>query len=132
MFHPEHFPPETWSRHKQEGYKLRKFLPLAPQRIAEMDAEVFLREGRGFFMTSPGINVNDESCVLAKIFAPDGRAVCLRLDRDYFEIYVRDANGSDSAAVWQFGYTFRDYRQDELWSNMVTLLCRHQTLTVDW
>ena len=132
MFHPEHFPPETWFRHRQEGYKLRRFLPLAPQQIAEMDAEVFLREGLDFFMTSPGINVNEDSCMLARIFAPDGRTVCLRLDRDYFEIYVRDANGSDSAAVWQFEFIFRGYWQDELWSNMVMLLSRHQTLSVKW
>ena len=101
MFHPEHFPPETWSRHKQEGYKLRRFLPLAPQQIAEMDAEAFLVEGYRFFMTSPGIDVNNDSCMLAKVFAPDGRTDCLRLDRDFFEIYVKGTNGSYSAAAWQ-------------------------------
>ncbi len=131
MFHPEHFPPETWPRHKQEGYRLRKFLPLAPQQIAEMDAEAFLVEGYRFFMTSPGIDVNNDSCMLAKVFAPDGRTACLRLDRDFFEIYVKDANGNDSVAVWQCGYPFRDHRQDELWSNMVTLLCRHETVSVN-
>lgn len=132
LFHPEHFSPETWQQCKQDGYKLRRFLPLPQQQLSEMDAEKFLDEGRHFFMTSPGIDVNKESCVLAKIFAPDGRAVCLWLDRDYFDIYIRDSNGTDSMAYWQFGFTFQDFRQDELWSNMVMLLLQHKELAVDW
>lgn len=122
IFKPTHYSQEVWNQHLRDGYKICKYLALPSQVVSTMDAETFLKEGLNFFFSCKDINIEDESCVLAKIFAPDGRAICLRADRDYFEVIVRDSEGNETVAYWQFCITFRDFRQDELWSNMVALL----------
>ena len=122
IFTPNHYPVETWDQYKHDGYKLCRYLALPANQIALIDAETFLLKGKDIFITSLMKGTQQEICVLAKIFAADGRAVCLRTDRDYFDIYIRDSEGTDTVAYWQFAYNLHGCRQDELWCNMADFL----------
>jgi len=62
-------------------------------------------------------------CVFAKVTDPNGKAVCLRMDRDYTEIYKKDKTGNTTTlAVWQPAARFKGLSQQDLWCNMVSLL----------
>jgi len=123
IFIPKHYPVEVWEQYKRNGYKLCRYLAVPAQKIQTIDAEKYLLMGRDIFTTSFANGAIQENCVLAKIFEPGGRSVCLRTDRDYFEIYTRDADGTNTVAYWQWAIALRGSRQDELWSNMSCFLC---------
>lgn len=79
-------------------------------------------KGRDIFVNSLLYDIRNESCVLAKVFEPGGRSACLRTDRDYFEIDIREADETDTVAYWQMASALHGCRQDELWSNMASFL----------
>lgn len=122
IFTPTRYPPEVWEKFRCDGYKLCRYLALPSPEILSIDAETFLLKGRDIFITSSVFGGDQDNCVLAKLFAPEGRAACLRVDRDYFEIFIRDSEGAQTAACWQWAEALRGCRQDELWSNMANFL----------
>lgn len=122
IFVPKHFPAEVWEQYKRNGYRLCRYLAIPAQKIQTIDAETFLLKGRDIFITSLSLDGSLEDCVLAKIIGPESRSVYLKTNRDFFEIYTRDANGTDTAAYWQWANAMRGSRQDELWSNMACFL----------
>lgn len=122
IFIPKHYSADVWEQYKQKGYKLCRYLAIPAQQMQAIDAEAFLLKGRDIFITSLSTGSDQDSCILAKIFEPGGKSVCLRTDRDFFEIYTRHADGTDTAAYWQWASALRGSRQDELWSNMSDFL----------
>lgn len=122
IFIPHHHPPEVWERYRQSGYKLCRYLAIPIQQMTIIDAESFLLKGRDIFINSLVIGGVQDDCVLAKIFTPEGRTAYLKTDRDYFDICIRDETGMDTVATWQWAFAFREFRQDELWSNMADFL----------
>jgi len=95
------------------------YLDVPKDSVGFLDAEDFLREAWGMFVSYE--DLSEEFCVVAKIRLPDGRSVCVRIDRDFTSIYKTSSDGVDTLASWQFPATFRGFRLDELWSNMVYL-----------
>lgn len=122
IFIPNHYPSEVWDRYRKSGYKLFRYLAVPAQQMMSIDAEQFLLKGRDIMITSLVQGGNQEDCILAKIIDLNGKAVFLRTDRDYYEICVRDKDGTYTAATWQWAFALRDLRQDELWSNMADFL----------
>lgn len=122
IFIPIRYPPEVWEKYRRDGFRLCRYLALPASEIVSIDAERFLLEGRDIFVTSSIYGGEQDYCVLAKLFEPGGRAACLRTDRDYFEICIRDSEGTQTVAYWQWAYALRGCRQDELWSNMANFL----------
>jgi len=123
-FIPKHFPLNTWSTYLNKGYKLQRFLALPQKNISSMSAEEYLANAIDILMSTQ--STENSSCVAAKVFAPNGRVACLRLDRDYFDIYLKSAEGITTMASWQFAKFFRDFSQEELWCNMAMLLNQHE------
>jgi len=118
-FKPEHFPLNAWDSYVKNGYKLQRYLALPLKVISTMNAKEFLLNALDILMSTD--STENSSCVAAKIFIPSGQVVCLRLDRDYYEIYVKDSEGISTITSWQFTKCFDGFSQEELWCNMVNM-----------
>lgn len=124
MFVPQKY--GKWGQYVKRGFSLRTFL-LPKMHAEQLDAEAFLKAARNMFISFD----NDESffLVIAKITltGPTGFAVCLRMDRDYIEIYKKEADGQTiTLASWQGAAKFHGYCQQDLWCNMVALALKKQ------
>lgn len=119
MFVPQRFPTSTWEKHKAKGYQLKLYMPM---QTRNMDAQQFLAAMRDTY-TSFGTMEDDSTCVFAKVIGPEGKSACLRMDRDYTEIYRKDETGTiTTLACWQPAALFKGLSQQELWCNMVALM----------
>lgn len=104
----------------KKGYSVQVFVDFPVAQLGEMSAEEFLKRAWAMFTSID--ELADSFCVLAKIKAPDSRSVCLRMDRDYCEVYKNDSEGITTLGSWQFSSQFRGFSKAELWCNMVFLL----------
>lgn len=124
MFSPHHVSASAWREYLKKGYTIKLFV-LPKMRTEHLDAEQFLSSVRDMYTSFETIEDNG-TCVFVKIAHPDGNCVCLRMDRDYTEIYGKATAGNvTTLASWQPASRFRGYTQQELWCNMVELLNRH-------
>ena len=122
MFVPHHFASSTWANHKEKGYSLKTFMLM---NTSGMDAQELLTAMRSTYNSFDTIE-EGSACVFAKITSPKGEAICLRMDRDYIEVYQKSAQGAvTTLAVWQSAVRFKGFRQDELWCNMISLAMVH-------
>lgn len=124
IYIPTHYPRDHWDALLKKGYRLQPYIPYLD--ISEVDAEGLLRGVREVFGSFH--NFEDEFIVIAKIICPNDDSVCLRMDRDYYDVY-RKGKYTKTLAIWQFPCTFHGYRQDELWCNMVALSENHTKST---
>lgn len=118
MFVPHHFASMAWAKYKEKGYTLKMFMPI---QTKEMDAQELLAAMRSTYNSFDTIEEGG-ACVFAKITSPKGDAVCLRMDRDYIEIYKKNCQGEiTTLASWQSAAYFKGFSQGELWCNMISL-----------
>lgn len=118
IFIPEHYPEAAWAQRRREGCQAHLYLPAADP--SNLDAEDILREAWGMFVSCDSLA--DSYSTIAKVTLPDGRAACLRMDRDFYQVAKKDRDGLATLVCWQFSSPFRGFRQDELWSNMAALV----------
>lgn len=128
LFVPQHFAASAWEHYKESGYDVKLFLP-AKHKVdckTPSSAKEFLVAMRNAYIS---FSIEDNSsCVFAKVTAPDGNTACLRMDRDYTEIYKKDIAGRiTTMACWQPANLFDGFSQQELWCNMVSLLKSNKT-----
>ena len=88
--------------------------------IRKLTADKVLQEARNLYYS---ISDTENACVVAKIVAPCGDSVCLRVDRDGMEIYRKTLAGLvETVSYW---YTipkvFVGCPKEVLWVNMVKL-----------
>lgn len=125
MFVPHHFASMAWAQYKEQGYSLNTFMPI---QTKGMDAQELLTAMRSTYNSFDTIEEGD-ACVFAKITGPKGEAVCLRMDRDYIEIYKKNRQGEvTTLASWQSATRFKGFSQNELWCNMVSLAQNHKKM----
>lgn len=92
------------------GYKFRVYDAIFT-RPYERDAEMLLMYGRELLYTSA--EISEDRLLLAKAEA-GGLTAALYVDRDYFEISIRDEEGYHHAASWQWPVELRGHSVDDL------------------
>ena len=123
VFVPHHFASMAWAQYKEQGYSLKMFIPM---QTKGMDAQELLTAMRSTYNSFDTIE-EDGICVFAKITGTKGEAVCLRMDRDYIEIYKKTSQGEvTTLASWQSAARFKGFSQNELWCNMISLARAHE------
>lgn len=116
LFEKTHHGPGEWEKRRREGFRVSVFVDTDNERFTDISANTFLISGRNMFFSYD--EMIDSYCVLAKVTAPDGSSVSLRVDRDFFELNRVCRGRRDTVASWQWSWEFEDFRLDELWCMM--------------
>ena len=115
-FQKTHHGPDEWDRRTRDGFRVSVFVDAKIERFIDISADTFLLKGRNMFFSYD--EMIDSYCVLAKVTAPDGSAVSLRVDRDFYELNRVRHGDRETVASWQWSWEFKDFRLDELWYMM--------------
>ena len=112
----KHIDYARWRRVEKEGFKVSAFL--GRKVNVEERVDKLLREARDLIYE---YELKDYVTAF-KVIYPDSSYVCLRVDRDYFEIYGKRIDGSTyTVCTWQISTDLAGFRLFELYYYMATI-----------